>query len=429
MAIYIGIDLGTSGGRVCAMNHNQGIVAYHHAPFSPVEVKDGRRMQDPNVWWAVISGLLDQVCNEIDGQQVKRICVDGTSATLLLVDETGKPLTKALMYNDQSSQRYVPMLQEKAPASSCVLSATSSLAKLFHLYDSISQHQSCYALHQSDWITSMLSGFIGVSDYNNCLKLGFDVENDCWPQWFDALDLPVDILPKQVFMPGEVIGPLSSELQQRWNLSEAVSIVAGTTDSTASFIASGASQLGDAVTALGSTLVLKVLCDKPINHPEYGVYSHRLGNLWLVGGASNSGGEVIKQFFSNQQMIELTKKMNPSVLTRLNYYPLTSIGERFPVNDPQKIPVLTPRPNDDVTFFQGILEGISMIEKTGYQLLQQLGAPYPTKIYSTGGGSHNMAWTAIRSQLLQVNCVQAIQSEAAFGAALIAMRGGSDVGF
>ena len=40
-----------------------------------------------------------------------------------------------------------------------------------------------------------------------------------------------------------------------------------------------------------------------------------------------------------------------------------------------------------------------------------------------------MAWTAIRSQLLQVNCVQAIQSEAAFGAALIAMRGISDVGF
>lgn len=38
---------------------------------------------------------------------------------------------------------------------------------------------------------------------------------------------------------------------------------------------------------------------------------------------------------------------------RLDYYPLTKPGERFPVNDPAMQPRLTPRPEDDARFLQG----------------------------------------------------------------------------
>ena len=77
------------------------------------------------------------------------------------------------------------------------------------------------------------------------------------------------------------------------------------------------------------------------------------GDVWLVGGASNSGGAVLRKFFTDEQMRRMTPLLNPSQPTGLAYYPLPAMGERFPENDPQKQPRMEPRPSDDVVFFQG----------------------------------------------------------------------------
>ena len=202
-------------------------------------------------------------------------------------------------------------------------------------------------------------------------------------------------------------------------------MVAGTTDSTAAFIATGAQNPGDAVTSLGSTLVVKVLSTQPVFAPEVGVYSHRLDDRWLVGGASNSGGAVLRQFFTPAQIDALTSQLKPETPTKLDYYPLCGIGERFPSNDPELRPCLTPRPDDDAVFLQGMLEGIARIEHRGYELLHQLGAPYPTSVRSVGGGAVNQMWTQIRAGMLGVPMLAAAQTQAAYGAALLARQGGS----
>ena len=58
--------------------------------------------------------------------------------------------------------------------------------------------------------------------------------------------------------------------------------MAGTTDSIAAFLASGASKAGQAVTSLGSTLAIKMLSTTPVEDNKRGIYSHRLGSQWLV---------------------------------------------------------------------------------------------------------------------------------------------------
>lgn len=78
------------------------------------------------------------------------------------------------------------------------------------------------------------------------------------------------------------------------------------------------------------------------------------GDQWLVGGASNTGGAVLKQFFSNDQLAHLSAQINADQPSGLDYYPLTKPGERFPVNDPQLQPRLEPRPADDAVFLQGV---------------------------------------------------------------------------
>ncbi|MCL5669676.1 MAG: FGGY-family carbohydrate kinase, partial [Gammaproteobacteria bacterium] len=185
----------------------------------------------------------------------------------------------------------------------------------------------------------------------------------------------------------------------------------------------GARLPGEAVTSLGSTLVMKVLSEQPIFAPQYGVYSHRLGKLWLAGAGSNSGGAVLQHYFTAQQMQAMTARLQPGHPTGLDYYPLLVPGERFPVNDPHLAPRLAPRPADDAQFFQGMLEGMARIERQAYERLAGLGAPYPVSIRSVGGGAQNEAWTKIRSRLLQVPLPNPAHTEAAYGAALLARDG------
>jgi sugar (pentulose or hexulose) kinase len=173
-------------------------------------------------------------------------------------------------------------------------------------------------------------------------------------------------------------------------------------------------------------MVLKVITKHPVNVPEYGVYSHRLADRWLTGGASNSGGMVLLNHFSQTQLDEMTPKLQPRHPTGLDYYPLPATGERFPVNDPEKPSLLEPRPTNDVQFFQAMLEGMARIELQGYRLLEQLGAPYPTSVQTTGGGANNPAWRAIRETILGIPVLNAEHQDAAYGAALLALKGITD---
>jgi sugar (pentulose or hexulose) kinase len=183
-------------------------------------------------------------------------------------------------------------------------------------------------------------------------------------------------------------------------------------------------------------MVLKVVSDRPITNADYGIYSHRWdhglgdspqGCLWLVGGASNVGGAVLRQFFEQQQLLDLSEKLsdrlNPYYPSALDYYPLSQIGDRFPINDPLLKPRLEPRPSDPVEFLHGLLESMARIEAQGYALLQTMGAAPVTKVYTAGGGAKNAVWTKIRDRHLphlQSPSADPLKTEAAYGAALLA---------
>ena len=132
---------------------------------------------------------------------------------------------------------------------------------------------------------------------------------------------------------------------------------------------------------------------------------------------------MLLNYFSKEQLDALTPELDPDTPTGLDYYPLITSGERFPLNDATLQPRLDPRPENDVTFLQGMLEGMADIEASGYKALAELGAPAARKVYTAGGGSVNTAWRKIREHRLGIPVVIAEHTEASYGSALLAMRG------
>lgn len=418
---YLGIDLGTSGIRAILIDTAERIIAEARVDL-PKPVRRGDTVeQDPNLWWQGLIDVMQRLGAKTSLDSVRAVAVDGTSSTLLLADKQGQPLHAALMYNDSRAQNQLPRLKQLAPADSPVHSASSGLAKLLWLSEQPYARQAHYALHQADWIAGKLAGRFGFSDPNNALKTGYDTQQGRWPAWLQQLPMVSNWLP-EVYTQASVVSCLDPVVSDRFGLSPHTQIIAGTTDSTASFVASGANQVGEAVTTLGSTLVLKIIAARPVTDMRYGLYSQPLGKNWLVGGASNSGGAVLRHFFSDEQMAQLEMQLQPDAPTGLDYYPLLTQGERFPINAAEWPPRLSPRPDTDWEFFQAMLEGIAAIEKLGYLRLSECGTPWPTSIRTAGGGSRNSAWTKIRARLLNVPMQSTDHSEAAFGSARLARQ-------
>ncbi len=421
-ARYLGIDLGTSGVRVVLTDDRDRILTQLQAPLPQPDQNGGSVRQDPDLWWQAVDGLMTRLAAEADLAQVVALAVDGTSGTILLCDAAGEPLAPARMYNDRSAVAAGRRIDAVAPDDSMARGTGGALARLLGLLEETGTERPRFALHQADWIAGRLTGRYGQSDFNNCLKLGFDAVAQRWPTWMAKLGFDLSLLPA-VEAAGQPLGPLRLDLAERFGLPAGCLVVRGTTDGNAAFLAAGSFEPGMAVTSLGSTLTVKLVSADPVFAPEYGVYSHRLLGHWLAGGASNTGGAAIAQHFSVQDLQRLTPRLRPDVPTGLTYYPLPAPGERFPLADPEMQPLVSPRPEDDAVFLQGLLEGVARIEQEAYARLAGLGATPVTRVLTVGGGAANDAWTRIRGRVMGVPVDTATETEAAYGTARLARLG------
>jgi D-ribulokinase len=415
--LVLGIDVGTSGVRAAAVDQAGDVAAFATSTM-PAPLRDGLRVtQDPAIWARALEEAMARLASAVDLSRVGALAVAGTSGTLVAVDRRGRPAAAASLYNDSADDADIAAVGRVASPRAAVHGATSPLARAARL-----QRQAgvIRIIHQADWIAGQFSGRFDISDESNALKTGYDAVVRAWPDWIERAGVARGRLPTIVPV-GSIIGDVTVEGSRRFGIPTRAVVVAGVTDGCAAFLATGAEGPGAAVTSLGSTLVLKLASEQPLFAPEYGLYSHRIGNMWLAGGASNTGGAVLARFFTPDAIRTLSSRMKPDTPTGFDYYPLLAPGERFPINDPALAPRMTPRPADDAVFLQALLEGIANIEALGYRRLAELGGPPLTSVATVGGGAANESWSRIRTAALGVPLKTPASDEAAVGVARLAL--------
>lgn len=412
--MFLGIDFGTSGARACVMAPGGQIEDMARLDFSGVTPDEAAA-----TWREALFSLITQIPGNLR-RKLQALAVDGASATLLACNEALESVYPPLLYNDARAGLEAAAIARAAGPEHPAAAATSGLAKMLWLKKQLGLQRSRLYLNQADWLSALLSGR-PVSDYHNALKMGVDLETGAWPYWVEYL-ADVDYLPIPV-MPGAGIAVVERPRVRELGLNPDCLVRAGTTDSIAAFLAAGVDQPGQAVTSLGTTLVLKLLSTQRVDSGQYGIYSHWFGRQWLTGGASNAGGGVLRQHFSDNELLELSRLIDPARETGLHYYPLPGRGERFPIRDPDLAPRLEPRPDNRVAFLQAMLEGLADIEALGYARLRELGATPLLSVVTAGGGAGNPAWTRLREKRLGAPVTQAAEQEACYGAARLACHG------
>ena len=103
--LFIGLDIGTQGVRGVAVTADGRVIAGHSVPFASLNLASpdmpDRREQSPLDWWNSTVEVLKAI-SSAEGEIVA-LSLDGTSGSLVAVDEEGNPLGNALMYNDARS--------------------------------------------------------------------------------------------------------------------------------------------------------------------------------------------------------------------------------------------------------------------------------------------------------------------------------------
>ncbi|WP_269622386.1 FGGY-family carbohydrate kinase [Prochlorococcus marinus] len=403
--LVLGIDLGTSGVRLAIINNNQKLIysASEHYLKGLEHAKD---------WSNTCKSLILKIPSEIKSRLIA-CSIDGTSGTLLGCDYEGNPIGLAIPYYNQCINKYTK-LEKLFNKKSSWFYTNSSIARAFHLIDKYGKD--ILLRHQADWISGWFLDDWSWGEEGNNIRFGLNLMKKSWPNKLKDLgwnkSLPI-IVPS-----GSLIGEIAPSKAKELGLPSSLKIIAGTTDSNASVLATDATS-SDGITVLGSTIVIKRFVKHPLK--GVGITNHLVGGRWLAGGASNTGCIILKKFFNDQLLAELSRQIDPETNSGLSYLPLTTEGERFPINDPFLRPILEPRPISDSLYLHGILEGLAKIEALGWEKISEVTLDNPKKIITIGGGSRNPQWRRIRERMIGVP-IHTCTNQPAEGVARLALK-------
>ncbi|MDI6828371.1 MAG: FGGY family carbohydrate kinase [Armatimonadota bacterium] len=432
----LGLDVGTQGARALVLDAEGEVLAQASQPFDTSAnlelLPPGWVEQHPHEWWNAAVICLRKVADDLklcgrDPRGIKAIAVDSTSGTIIPLDRNGEPLCPAIMYNDARS---VVEADECNSAGSILVeklgykfSSAFALPKILWIKKNrqeIFEKASVFA-HAVDFIVSKLTGNFRMSDTSNALKTGYDLVDRCWPSFIEKdLCIPLDKLP-QIVSPGLVIGQVTEKASRETGIPSGTPVVAGVTDGTAGFLASGAVKVGDWNTTIGTTMVMRGVSTNLIKDPLGRIYCHaHPEGYWLPGGASNVGAECLDKLFSGKNLSELDAYVPQYAPTSLIVYPLVRKGERLPFVNPEAEGFILGQPRDSRDLYAAYLEGVGFVERWCFEIFAELGAEIGNTVYTTGGGAKSVEWMQVRANILNRNVVRPGLTECAVGAAVVA---------
>ncbi|GAA4861783.1 FGGY-family carbohydrate kinase [Saccharopolyspora cebuensis] len=427
--LVAGVDVATANVRVQVHDPAGQVVAAASRPLpQPERPAPGWSEQDATAWWPAVRDCLAECTTALGDRstEIAALAVSATSGTVVLVDEAGEPVGPALMYDDRRAADEARIAAEVGAErwrrTGITPSAGSGLARIGRLARELPAG-AVRICHTPELIGRRLVGHPVAADTSHALKSGYDAVTGEWAgEVFEALGVPTTLLP-QVVRPTAPLGEVDAVAAERTGLPVGCQVRAGMTDGCAGQLACGAVDVGQFVTVLGTTLVLKGVSEHLVHDPTGAVYSHlHPDGAWLPGGAANVGGSALADVPADElaELDEAALRRGPSGAVG---YPLRGEGERFPFLAPQARAFVLGEPVDRVDAHRSRLEGVAFCERLAVERLAGLGAPAAGPIRTAGGGARSLAWSVVRASVLDRPVLRVREAGTALGAALLAASG------
>lgn len=421
----LGIDLGTSSVKISLADQNGQLIQSSKREYSLDQPQEGYKEIDPDRWIEAIQDCLLQDFTKSQRNTIQAIGVTGQMHTLIVLGEQGRPLRKALMWNDlrakDQADRLKTLLDQKEAARkpgknpsgiTSILSAGSPAAALLWMKENESDlyRKITKILIAPDYVVYRLTGQ-AVSDYCDMSTSSLLDYKSAKPSidMLEILDLDLSVLPEITGIEQQA-WPITKEAADYFDLPENCLVLTATGDNSASALGLNLFEERKPILSIGTSGVIMACRDHPdFDHPGKNILFSLDGKtmLTMVQGSLASGGSALNWWVQNILNADFGQVLNQADPDHLDtgsliFCPYLN-GDKYvyPNSGLQgTFYGLTAR-TDALQMALAVIEGVAFGLRT---LAREM--DIDLKIYEsievTGGGSRSDIWMQMLANVLQV---------------------------
>jgi len=447
----LGIDLGTSGCKILALDEEGKILKSVVEEYPCYAPQEGWSEQDPADWWNGVTTGLKKITASLDGLTICAVGFSGQMHGMVALDENKQVVRRAILWNDQRTNKQCNEITEAVGGLDALLSVTNNRmltgytgGKILWMKENEPENyaKTKLILNPKDYIRFKLSGEI-ATDVSDASGTGlYNVEKREWAQDLIAkAGLETSFFPKAVEST-EMVGRVTKEAAELTGITEGTIVAGGGGDAVISTTGLGLVKAGRIGITLGTSGVVAMGLSSFMPNPE-GMLQVFCGNspgtYSAMGVTLAAAGSY--QWFRNalgDHEIECAKTKGVSAFRLLDDEAAATLpcadgliflpyltGERAPINDPDAKGAflgITSR-HGKGHFARAVMEGVAFSLKQVYDLIMSVNKNISSEeIVLAGGGAGSTLWRQIFADIfnLPVHTVYGSAEGGSFGAALAA---------
>jgi xylulokinase len=455
MGIYLGLDVGTSGLKVVAVDGERGgVVASATRDYPLSTPRPGWAEQDAGDFSAAAFEALAEIARALGPRaaHVRALGLTGQMHTAVLLDDADVPVRPAILWCDTRTTAECEAIRARLGDDGLARTVGNPALEGFTLPKLLwvrSHEPDAFArarrvLMPKDFVALRLTG-VAVADASDASgTLCFDPASR---RWSDEV-IGAFALPRSLFPPAgestEPTGVLSPEAARATGLPATTIVVRGGADNAAGAVGLGVVRAGRAMASIGTSGVVLAHTDRYVAPPSMRLHSfcHAVpGRYYLMGVMLAAGGALrwYRDVLCDDERLaaELARTDPYQIITDaastsrpgaggVVFLPYL-MGERTPHADARARGAfvgMTAR-TTKADLSRAVLEGITFGLCDSLDLMRAEGAgAVVDQIRLTGGGARSAFWRQLMADVFGTNVALTTSTEGpAFGAALLAAVG------
>ena len=440
--LLLGIDIGTSSCKCCLLSSRGKLLGTASREYSPRFPQPGWVEQDPQEWYLAVLACLHELASkpEVDLRRVVAIGVTGQMRGPTFLDRDGSPVRPSILWNDLRCEQEVAELN--AGHASLLrrvthnpLNTMCTLPKLLWVFrhEPDTWRKTATLLYPKDFVNYCLTGE-GHTDLSDASGSSFyDIHRETWSEEIlERFSIARQVLP-EILPSSAVTGRLCHAAAQATGLTEGIPVVAGASDATIEMLAAGIQSERQCKIRLGSSGAISTVVDHldAQDEGQYYCWSYIFPGRWMLDLNTRACAHAtvwLRQVWyagigdssAAYRHIEVEARSIPPGAEGLFFHPYL-LGEDAPYWEP----------NLKASFFgltsahqrphmaRAVLEGTGFALRDAMRIYAGRAARFQDYIF-VGGGTRNALWVAIVADILGIDGRINRQTDAAFGAAMLA---------
>ena len=442
-ALVLAIDVGTSGARCMLFDASDGSrIATEHLEWDSFFPKSSWVEQDANLWWKTVCKTSRTVLakSDVEPESIQGVSVTNQRETIVPVDEDGKPLHNAIVWQDRRTRKECDEIQKKLGGKTVygitglAIDPYFSLPKILWLRKNAPDafrhaHKFCLV---NDFVTHKLCGRF-VTDHSNASRtMLFDIRKRDWSARIcDSFGIDESLLCEPV-QSGIEVGRVTHDAALECGLAQGTPVVSGGGDQQCAALGVGAVVEGRVKCTTGTGTFMLAASEKPRLADRRLLCScHAVPDKWVIEASMFTTGSVLKWFRDNvsevrdyaaiDKLAEGAPAGSGGVLVVPHW-----MGAGAPYWDPSARGIIAGLTLGHTRrhLLRAAMEGVAFETRKNAEIMGKALGRRISEVRVSGGAAKSRVWNGIMSDVLGIPLIVTKEPEAtALGAAILAASG------